>query len=154
MPSEEVRTIELYETFGWKIDDSRENDKGVVTLRFFREPADWKNYAKIVEYENEYFSAAQQSLVPNVFGTKKTMTILTLTGLLALILSVVFFMFVKPVWVGIIPLVWVVAVIGMWVIHCLGASKAKKVRDANGRSISEKVDRNAQILSECRAILY
>lgn len=151
--SQEVPTIELYEAFGWKIEDSRESSSQ-VSLRFSRDPAEMKNYAKVVEYEREYFSDPLQSIVPNVFGTNKTMTILTVTGILALILGIILLWKVSQVWIGLIPLVWVVAVIAMWIVHCLSASKAKKVRSENYRLVNEKTARNAQIVAESRALLY
>lgn len=173
-PAEEVATIELYEAFGWKVEDSREvySEKSVqiertvadaagstvqyvtnyLTLRFGRD-TNMPNYAKLKQYENEYFEEPMRKPVPNGFGSKKVMLIFTVLGILGLILGVVFAMYLPKKVLCLIPFAVMLVAIFVWVLYFLRKSNIAKAHEYNRKVFEEKQLRRIQIINECRAIL-
>ncbi len=145
----EVKTIELYETFGWRVEDSRESGNR-LTLRFHRD-TEMPHYEEIVSYEKEYFSVTEKKEVPKTFGTLGRMILLSIAGVIGLIVGIILFsMSVAVTAVGII--LFVVAAV-LWIPFIVSHKKASAALEYNKNINAEKLRRQSEILAECRALI-
>lgn len=172
-PQEEVDTIELYQTFGWVIEDSREvycqgyimidrtvaNESGVktqrvtnyITLRFVRDNT-MPNYYELKKYEDEYFAEPLRKQANKLFGSKTMMTIATILAIVSIIFCVLSFS-AGNVGFGMVSLIVLAVCIGLWTAFIVSRNKRGKVIEYNRRIFEEKAQRRVEIIAKCRELL-